>query len=71
MFRRALAMDESSYGPEHPEVARDLNNLAGLLQDTNRLDEAEPLYRRSVSILLAFTRRTGREHPHLRTTLGN
>jgi hypothetical protein len=26
-----------SYGPEHPKVAIDLNNLALLLKDTNRL----------------------------------
>ncbi|MEZ5304946.1 MAG: tetratricopeptide repeat protein [Verrucomicrobiales bacterium] len=27
-----------------------LNNLAGLLQETNRLAEAEPLYRRALAI---------------------
>ena len=27
-MRRALAIDEKSYGPEHPNVATDLNNLA-------------------------------------------
>ena len=34
-------IDEQSFGPEHPDVARDLNNLALLLQATNRLEEAE------------------------------
>ena len=29
LFRRALAIDEQSYGPDHPDVAIDLNNLAG------------------------------------------
>ena len=28
MMRRALAIDEKSYGPDHPNVATDLNNLA-------------------------------------------
>src|SRR5208283_851393 len=37
LYRRALAIDEASFGPDHPGVARDLNNLAGLLQNTNRL----------------------------------
>jgi hypothetical protein len=37
LYRRALAIDEASYGPDHPEVATDLNNLAGLMWDTNRL----------------------------------
>ncbi len=44
LMRRALAIDEKSFGPEHPNVAIRLNNLALLLQDTNRLAEAEPLY---------------------------
>jgi tetratricopeptide (TPR) repeat protein len=49
-MRRALAIDEQSYGTEHPSVARDLNNLASLLQETNRLSEAEPLFRRALAI---------------------
>ncbi|HBL27213.1 MAG TPA: hypothetical protein DD490_10295, partial [Acidobacteria bacterium] len=34
--RRALAIDEKSFGAEHPNVAIRLNNLALLLQATNR-----------------------------------
>ena len=49
-MRRALAIDEASYGPDHPDVAIDLNNLAQLLQATNRLGEAEPLMRRALAI---------------------
>ena len=70
-MRRALAIDEQSFGPTHPDVASDLNNLARLLQATNRLAEAEPLSRRVVGIFLDFTRSTGHEHPHLRTALNN
>ncbi|MEL7335223.1 MAG: tetratricopeptide repeat protein, partial [Planctomycetota bacterium] len=36
--------------PEHPKVAIRLNNLAQLLQATNRLSEAEPLMRRALAI---------------------
>jgi tetratricopeptide (TPR) repeat protein len=50
LYRRALAIDEASYGPDHPAVAIRLNNLAVLLQDTNRLAEAEPLKRRALAI---------------------
>ena len=50
LIRRALAIDEASYGPDHPDVASDLNNLAQLLQATNRLGEAEPLIRRALAI---------------------
>jgi tetratricopeptide (TPR) repeat protein len=68
MMRRALAIDEKSYGPEHPKVARDLNNLAQLLQDTNRLAEAEPMMRRA----LAINEKTfGSEHPEVAIDLSN
>jgi hypothetical protein len=59
------------YGEVHPTVANRLNNLAGLLHDTKRLPEAEPLMRRGVEILLAFTRDTGHQHPYLNTLSRN
>ena len=68
---RALAIDEASYGPEHPRVAIDLSNLARLLQAMNRLAEAEPLMRRQLCIFLVFTNSTGHIHPHLITAFGN
>ena len=49
-MRRALAINEASYGNDHPDVATCLNNLATLLQDTNRPGEAEPLMRRALAI---------------------
>ena len=49
-YTHALAIDQSSYGPDHPNVAILLNNLAELLRATNRLSEAEPLYRRALAI---------------------
>jgi len=54
---------------EHSPVARDLNNLATLLQATDRLAEAEPLMRGVIEILLKFTRETG--HSHLDPALRN
>lgn len=71
MMAALRSVGEVSLGAEHPDVARDLNNLALLLQDTNRLAEAEPLLRRNVEILLRFTQDTGHRHPHLETGLGN
>ena len=69
MTRRALAIDEQSYGTEHPNVAIGLNNLAALLKATNRLAEAEPLMRRHAEIFVKFTAAT--RHPHLQAGLGN
>jgi hypothetical protein len=68
MYRRALQIDEASYGQNHPHVARDLNNLAGLLQTTNRLADAEPLMRRAFVIFLSSL---GVDHPNSQTVLGN
>ncbi len=68
MMRRALAIDEASYGPEHPRVATHLNNLAGLLQATNRLAEAEPLMRRALAIDEAATGSNIPESPSTSTT---
>ncbi len=70
-MRRALAIDETSFGPDHPKVAIRLNNLARLLQDTNRPTEAEPLMRRHLEIFLRFSRDTGHEHPHLQDAIAN
>jgi hypothetical protein len=70
-MRRALAIDEKSYGPEHPNVATALNNLVTLMYVTHRLAEAEPLMRRALVILLQFTHATGHKHPELRKDFGN
>ena len=47
--RYAEAM-KARHGPDRPEYAAALNNLALLLEDTNRLAEAEPLMRRALAI---------------------
>ena len=67
-MRRALTIDEASFGANHPRVAIRLNNLAGLLQDTNRLQEAEPLMRRALEIFIGSL---GREHPNSHTVAKN
>jgi tetratricopeptide (TPR) repeat protein len=65
---RALAIDEASFGPEHPNVATDLNNLAQLLYATNRLAQAEPLMRRALAI---DENSYGPEHPNVAVRLNN
>jgi tetratricopeptide (TPR) repeat protein len=68
LMRRALAIDEASYGSDHPNVASLLNNLAQLLQATNRLAEAEPLMRRALVIDEASY---GSDHPDVARDLNN
>ncbi len=67
-FRRALAIEEASYGKDDPTVSACLNNLAGLLRAKNRLEEAEPLYRRALAIDEASYHKN---HPEVATSLNN
>ena len=67
-MRQALEIDVAAFGEQHPTVARDLNNLATLLQRTNRLGEAEPLMRQALEIDVAAF---GEQHPTVATDLNN
>jgi hypothetical protein len=68
LLRRALAIDERSYGAEHPDVARDLGNLSTLFYATNRLADAEPLMRRALAI---DEQSFGTEHPDVGGDIDN
>ena len=50
LYRRALAIDEAAHGPDHPNVATMLCNLAGLLEGQAKYEESEVLYRRALAI---------------------
>jgi tetratricopeptide (TPR) repeat protein len=50
LFRRALAVNEQSFGSDHRKIAFNLYNLAGLLKHTSRLAEAETLFHRALAI---------------------
>ena len=47
---RALAIWEKALGPDHPNIAASLNNLAELYRATERIDEAEKLEQRAAKI---------------------
>jgi tetratricopeptide (TPR) repeat protein len=51
LAQRALAIREKALGPEHPDVATSLNNLAVLYQAQGRYADAELLCKRSLAIL--------------------
>ncbi len=51
---------EEVLGGNHPDVAISLNNLAVLLSNTGRIEEAEPLLRRALQIRES---NYGPEHP--------
>jgi tetratricopeptide (TPR) repeat protein len=68
LYGRAIAIGEKTLGPEHPDLAIWLNNLAGLYRDTGRFAEAEPLYGRAIAI---GEKTLGPEHPTLAAQLNN
>lgn len=68
LMRRALAIDEASFGPAHPKVAFRLNNLGLVLMRMNRVVEAEPLLRRG---LANYEKSMGPEHANVAVVLNN
>jgi hypothetical protein len=66
--RHCLKLCDQRFGPDHPATTPALNNLAGLLQATNRLAEAEPLMRRALKIDEASY---GQDHPNVAIRLNN
>ena len=49
LYKRALAIREKALGPDHPDVAQSLNNLADLYRAQGRHADAEPLYKRALA----------------------
>ncbi len=68
LYQRTIAIEEKALGPEHPSVARSLNNLAALYQDMGEYAKALPLYQRSLAI---SEKALGPEHPSVATRLNN
>lgn len=64
----ALALAEQALGPEHPDTADSLNNLAALLQTLGDLPAARPIYERSLAI---YGKTLAPNHPDTATALNN
>ena len=65
---RALAIREKVLGPDHPDTARSLNNLAKVYEYQGHYKQAEPLYKRALGI---HEKALGPNHPDTATSLGN
>ncbi|MGB6631381.1 MAG: tetratricopeptide repeat protein, partial [Terriglobales bacterium] len=50
-FQKAIDIGEKKYGPDSPELAPPLNNLAMLYDREKRVDEARKLLQRAISNL--------------------
>jgi tetratricopeptide (TPR) repeat protein len=66
--KEAIRLAEKEAGPDHPDVARSLNRLAGLYGVQGRYVEAQPLYERALAIRETAL---GPDHPALATSLNN
>ncbi|NIS69438.1 MAG: tetratricopeptide repeat protein, partial [Proteobacteria bacterium] len=64
----ALKVAEKTFGPNHPNVATSLNNLALLYKAQGKYSEAEPLYKRALKI---WEKALGKDHPHVAQSLNN
>jgi tetratricopeptide (TPR) repeat protein len=68
LYRQALAIREMQLGPDHPDTASSLNNLATLYDDQGKYTEAEPLDRRALAIC---EKQLGPDHPYTASSLNN
>ena len=64
----ALKVAEQDVGPDHPDVATSLNNLAALYRTQGDYAKAEPLYKRSLAIR---EKALGPDHPDVANSLNN
>ena len=66
--KEALRLGTEEFGPDDPNTATLLNNLATFYSAQGRYAEAEPLYKRALVIL---EQALGPEHPVVATSLEN
>jgi tetratricopeptide (TPR) repeat protein len=65
---QAVAHAEKTYGPNHPNTATRLHNLAELYYGAGRYTEAESLDARALAI---YEAQLGKDHPTVATSLNN
>ena len=68
MYERAIAVDEVTLDPDHPDVAIRLNNLGSVLREQGDLEGAKALFERALHIFREFL---GDDHPNTKTVQGN
>ena len=66
LAQESLRIAEATYGPEHLNVARSLNNLAVVYYKQGRYAEAEPLLKRALAL---HQKVQGPDHPDVATAL--
>jgi len=67
-YERALRMDETAFGPDHPTVAIRVNNLGSVLKDLGDLAGARACFERALRIFRQFL---PAGHPNIKIVEGN
>jgi outer membrane biosynthesis protein TonB len=67
-LREALAIQEATLGPSHPDLADTLNNLGVASERARQLDDAERYYRRALAVAMAAF---DAGHPFVATSRAN
>ena len=68
MYERALEIDEAEYGPDHPDVAIDVNNLGLVLKALGDMEGAKKMFERALVIGEAAY---GPDHPQVAIYVNN
>ncbi|KAF5418653.1 MAG: Tetratricopeptide (TPR) repeat [Candidatus Methanocomedens sp.] len=68
MHERALAIYEAEYGPDHPDVATNVNNLGLVLQALGDMEGAKKMFERALVICEA---EYGPDHPQVAIYVNN
>ncbi|MEM3192527.1 MAG: tetratricopeptide repeat protein, partial [Candidatus Parvarchaeota archaeon] len=68
LFNKSLEMDKKYFGEEHPNVARDLNNLGTVYDQQVRYDDAVIAFKQALEMDKKYF---GEEHPNVARDLNN
>lgn len=68
MCKRALDIREKCFGKDHPDVGKQLNNLALLCLNQGKYDKVEEYYKRAIEI---YTEHYGGDDPNVAKTKNN
>jgi tetratricopeptide (TPR) repeat protein len=68
LYQEALRIQRKVLGPEHPDTANSLDNLAGLYQAMGEYAKAEPLRHEALRIRQKVL---GPDHPETAVSLNN
>ena len=68
LCKRALEIREKIFGANHPDVGKQLNNLALLCLNQNKYDKVEEYYRRAINI---YVKAYGKNDPNVLKTKNN